>query len=86
VQRELVDVLMNLAGDAGATVEARAAAEWGLRRIAARADQVTADAEGPAQAHLQLAAADIQRFLDRRYEGGARSDPLAPPSGVPIGN
>jgi hypothetical protein len=86
VQRELVDVLMNLAGEAGATVEARAAAEWGLRRIAARADQVTADAEGPAQAHLQLAAADIQRFLDRRYEGGARSDPLAPPSGVPIGN
>jgi hypothetical protein len=86
VQRELVDALIDLAANEGATVEGRAAAEWGLRRIAARADAAVAGADPTTQAHLQLAAADVRRFLDRRYEGGARSDALNAPPGVPIGS
>ena len=84
-QRALVDGLIDLAADDGATVEARAAAEWGLRRVAALAGERALSAEPSEEAHLELAAADIRRFLERRFEGGARTDPLAPPPGTPIG-
>jgi hypothetical protein len=85
-----VDVLMDLASSASATVEARAAAEWGLRRISGHAGSMLADAgagSGAAdEAHAQLVVADIQRFMERRFEGGERSDALAPPPGTPIGS
>jgi len=86
VQRALVDALIDLAADDDASAEARAAAEWGLRRIGERATLAADAAEGPGRAHLELAAADIHRFLDRRYEGGDRTDPLSPPPGTPIGS
>ncbi len=88
-QRELVDQLIGLASSTSATVESRAAAEWGLRRIAERASSVVSAAgagDPPASAHAQLVLADIQRFVDRRFDGGERTDALAPPSGTPIGS
>jgi hypothetical protein len=84
VQRTLVDGLLDLAADPAATVESRAAAEWGLRRIL---DFVQTDeARLPEdQAHRTLAWADIERFLNRRDAGTARSTPNATPPGTPIG-
>lgn len=84
VQRVVADELMTLAGDERATVEARAAAEWALRLIgqtaAERQPLAAADA-----AHLALAQADIDRFLNRPAATAARSAPGALPPGSPIG-
>ena len=89
-QRELVDVLIDLGSSTTATVEARAAAEWGLRAIGERAQALVAEAGGPEEAgraaHAQLVAADVERFLERRFEGGERTDALAAPPGTPIGS
>ncbi|MDX1647994.1 MAG: zinc-dependent metalloprotease [Longimicrobiales bacterium] len=87
-QRELVDGLIDLAADADASVEARAAAEWGLRSIRTAA-VTTVEAPGSSASmvsHAQLAAADIQRFLQRRHEGLERTEALEPPPGTPIGS
>jgi hypothetical protein len=83
VQRVVVDELIGLASHERASPEARAAAEWGLRRIARLATAPTADAD--VQAHRELVAADIERFLGRRDAG--RPHPRIPetPPGVPIG-
>ena len=80
-----MDVLIDVAVDDDASVEARAAAEWGLRRVSAIAVDRDVQAAS-AQAHVGLVVADIERFLDRRYEGGVRTDPLGPPPGTPIGS
>jgi hypothetical protein len=84
VERALLDELVRLAADEGATVEARAGAEWGLARIAA-----AIDARRPSspqdEAHDALAAADITRFLERRDAGTERSQPTTAPRGTPIG-
>ena len=85
VQRVVVDELIQLAANEDATVEARAGAEWGLRRIATLIEQ-RESATPSAAAHLQLAKADIQRFLDRTAPATAPSEPLAPPPGTPIGD
>jgi hypothetical protein len=85
VQRVVVDELIELAATARATPEARAAAEWGLRRIAARLRPVVQVAP-EVQAHRALAAADITRFLERRDGATGRPAPLAAPPGTPIGN
>lgn len=92
-QRELVDVLIDLAGSTTATVESRAAAEWGLRRIAEQASSIMASAGArpedpgtPRGAHAQLVTSDITRFLERRFEGGERTDALEAPPGTPIGS
>lgn len=85
VQRTVVDELINLAGNERATPDARAAAEWGLRRVA-RIAGAPATAQSPdAEAHRALAAADIARFLDRRDAATTRHRPATPPVGVPIG-
>ena len=85
VQRVTIDALIALAGNTAASVESRAAAEWGLRRIKAIADGrrpgVASDA-----AHVTLAAADIQRFLDRTDNATARTRALPQPPGTPIGH
>lgn len=84
VQRVVLDRLTDLAADPQATVEARAVAEWGLRRILdliQNQDLVLPDEE----AHRQLAWADIDRFLNRRESGTPRSEPRALPPGTPIG-
>jgi hypothetical protein len=85
VQRVVVDELIRLAGAERATPEARAAAEWGLRRIARLAGGAGARADVETQAHRELVAADITRFLERRDPGlPHRPAPEAPP-GAPIG-
>jgi len=84
VQRVVVDELIELARRGEATPDVRGAAEWGLRRIArqlAAPSRITGDA----LAHRQLAAADIDRFLNRRDTPTARPQPLAAPPGAPIG-
>lgn len=84
VQRVVVDRLIDLAASADATVEARAAAEWGLRRILdiiQNQDLVLPNEE----AHRGLTWADIDRFLTRRDDGTRRTEPRAAPPGTPIG-
>lgn len=72
-QRVVVDELLDLAADAQATVEARAAAEWGLRRVL---DQARPTGRNPGVvAHRLHVAADIERFLDREWEVRDRSEP-----------
>jgi len=83
-QRVVVEELIRLARDSSATVEARAGAEWGLRRIG-RLLGAPARVDAETQAHRALAAADIERFLDRRDATTRRTEPLEPPPGVPIG-
>jgi len=86
VQRVVVDELIELARRSEATPEVRAAAEWGLRRIARQlAAPSRAAGGGEALAHRQLAAADIERFLSRRDTPTTRPQPLAAPPGTPIG-
>ncbi|MGH7477537.1 MAG: zinc-dependent metalloprotease [Longimicrobiales bacterium] len=77
VQRVVVDELLDLAAHDDATAEARAAAEWGLRRALARAEQPPRDASDAA--HRQHVAADITRFLDRGWLAVERSEPLRAP-------
>jgi hypothetical protein len=79
-----VDALLDLAAEATATVEARAAAEWGLRRILETVQ--AAEPRSPdAQAHRSLLWGDIERFLNRRDNGTERSVPIGTPPGTPIG-
>ena len=84
VQRVVVDQLIALASDERATPESRAAAEWGLRRVARLASAATAEPD--AQAHRQLVTADIERFMGRRDVGTSRRPGPASPPGVPIGS
>jgi hypothetical protein len=83
VQRVVVDELIALAASERATPESRAAAEWGLRRVARLAATPAPDLE--TQAHRQLAAADIERFLGRRDTATPKARTLEPPPGAPIG-
>jgi hypothetical protein len=83
VQRVVVDELIRLAANAHATPEARAGAEWGLRRIAARLQGRQA-AAGPGEAHRALAAADIERFLERRALPTSLYEPLPVPPNMPL--
>ncbi len=86
VQRVLVSQLVRLASDGDAGPEARAAAEWGLRRISRIIARTPATAlDGETQAHRDLAAADIERFLSRRDPPTARSTAPPMPPGTPIG-
>jgi hypothetical protein len=83
-ERVVVDELIRLAGEPDASVEARAGAEWGLRRIAALApvrDGIT----GMEAAHRQLVRADIERFLERRSGEVPLTVPTRAPAGTPIG-
>jgi hypothetical protein len=84
-ERAVLDELLALAGNPDATVESRAAAEWGLRRIAAMMKGAPPSNRESA-AHRALAAADVERFLDRRDPATARSRPVATPPGAPIGS
>ncbi len=84
VQRVVVDALIDLAAHSDATVEGRAAAEWGLRRVVDIV-QGTDPREPEEQAHRALVWADVERFLNRRDDGTTRSMPAAMPPGTPIG-
>ncbi|HUF29258.1 MAG TPA: zinc-dependent metalloprotease, partial [Gemmatimonadaceae bacterium] len=83
-ERVVVDELIRLASEPDASVEARAGAEWGLRRIsgiAAPREGVT----GMEAAHRQLVRADIDRFLERRSDDVPLTAPTRAPAGTPIG-
>lgn len=84
VQRVVVDELIRLAANDRASVESRAAAEWGLRRVAARLGERGAGGASPGEAHRMLAAADIQRFLDRRALPTSLTEPLPIPPNMPL--
>jgi hypothetical protein len=83
VQRSMVDRLMDLAASA-AMPQVRAVAVRRLRLLRTGLGATSADAAR--QAHEQLLAADIGRFLDRPWEPRERREPLAPPPGAPIGS
>ena len=83
-ERAVVDELIRLAADTAATSEARAGAEWGLRRVA-RLLQAPSKAESEEAAHRAFAAADIDRFLSRRDAPTPRTEPIPAPPGTPIG-
>jgi hypothetical protein len=84
-QRAVLDELVGLASNEEATVESRAAAEWGLRSIAGALTSGGSEEDVSLVAHRSLASADIERFLMRRFEGGRRTDALPAPPGTPIG-
>jgi hypothetical protein len=84
-ERAVLDELLALAGNSDATVESRAAAEWGLRRIAAMLKGAP-PSNSESAAHRALAAADVDRFLNRRDAATARSTPVTTPPGAPIGS
>ena len=77
VQRAVADELIVLAADAGATPEARGAAEWGLRRVLTRAARPADGAE--AAAHRQHVVATIDRFLERGWEAVEPGEPADGP-------
>ncbi|MBI3081369.1 MAG: zinc-dependent metalloprotease, partial [Gemmatimonadetes bacterium] len=83
VQRVVVDELIRLAANQEASPEARAGAEWGLRRIAVRVGTRQATAS-PGEAHRTLAAADIERFLERRALPTSLYAPLPVPPNMPL--
>jgi hypothetical protein len=85
-ERVVLDELISLATNPDATVEARAAAAWGVGRIgdfAAGAAQATGPEE---EAHLAMASLDVQRFFNSLESAPGRSTPQAAPPGTPIGN
>ncbi|MFN8583387.1 MAG: hypothetical protein U0163_20730, partial [Gemmatimonadaceae bacterium] len=83
-ERAVLDELLALAGNSEATVESRAAAEWGVRRIGSLLSGAP-PANRESAAHRALAAADIERFLQRRDPGTPRSKSIVSPPGQPIG-
>jgi len=85
VQRVVVDELIDLAANEDATVEVRAASEWGLHRISdvIRTRTPLLPAE---ESHQTLAREEISRFMNRQFETTRRSEPLPAPPGTPIGN
>jgi hypothetical protein len=85
VQRAVVDGLVDLAADAAAVVEARAAAEWSLSRVEEIAEQRN-PLSGDDAAHLALVLADIGRFLDRTDDATRRTRRFPTPPGAPIGD
>ena len=81
VQNVVVDELLALAADGNATTEARAAAEWGLRRARARAGDLASEA-GPGEeangatqfAHAARVVSAIDRFFERPWAAGERTE------------
>jgi Met-zincin/Domain of unknown function (DUF5117) len=78
VQGVVVQRLMDLAADAGASAQVRAQAAAGLRRIKTMTVSI-------ATAHAAAAREDITRFLSRPADSYKKTDPLATPPGEPIG-
>ncbi len=81
VQNVVVDELLALAANGDATTEARAAAEWGLRRAHARATSVASDAGATDDpnaatpvAHAERVVSTIDRFFERAWAPGQRTE------------
>lgn len=81
VQNVVVDELLALAANEDATTEARAAAEWGLRRAQARAATAVSGVGGTDApdvatlvAHAQRVVGDIDRFFERPWAAGQQTE------------
>ncbi len=81
VQNVVVDELLALAANEDATTEARAAAEWGLRRAQARAATAVSEMGGTDApdvatlvAHAQRVVGDIDRFFERPWAPGEQTE------------
>ena len=81
VQNVVVDELLALAANEDATTEARAAAEWGLRRAQARAGMLASSAGAAAEAnaatqiaHAERVVSSINRFFERPWAAGERTE------------
>jgi hypothetical protein len=85
VQRVVADELIDLAANQEATVEARAAAEWGLHRITDVIRNRTTALLPAEEAHQTLVREEISRFMNRRFDSTKRSESLPAPPGTPIG-
>jgi hypothetical protein len=85
VERVVLDELISLAMNPTATVEARAAAAWGVARIGDFA--TVAQPAGPEEeAHLSMVGLDVQRFFNSVETAAGRTAPQTAPSGYPIGS
>jgi hypothetical protein len=78
-----IDRLMDLAANADMP-QVRAIATHRLARRMQQSGSMTSGAEAD-QAHHQLLAADIKRFLDRPHAAYARPPVVDAPPGAPIG-
>lgn len=80
VQNVVVDELLALAANEAATTEARAAAEWGLRRAQSRAASASAtgDSADPTGAtvvaHAERVVSTIDRYFERPWAAGERTE------------
>lgn len=85
VQTVVVDELLALAADEDASVEAWAAAEWGLARsrlhAASQMSEATSDglSGAPRQAHAGRVVATIDRFLERNWTTEEQTQPARGP-------
>ena len=82
VERVLLDELTSLASHQDATVEARAAAIWGLAQIAEHLQEQEPNSDAT-EAHYGMALSDIDRFFSRVEEAPGRAQPLRAPPGTP---
>ncbi len=85
VRWAVAEELIRLAGSKDSTPEGRAAAEWGLRRLAGRL-QATAAGSAEEEAHRQAARAEIARFLARSEPAAPRPEPPSLPRGWALGD
>ncbi len=81
VQNVVVDELLALGANENATTEARAAAEWGLRRAQARAGALASEAgagdeanAATQMAHAARVVGAIDRFFERPWAAGERTE------------
>ena len=95
VQNVVVDELLDLAANDEATAESRAAAEWGLRRVRARAagaaesDALGDPAGATPVAHAARMVSTIDRYFDRGWSADQRTDAPTGPGWArdrPVGN
>jgi hypothetical protein len=85
-ERVVLDELISLAMNPVATVEARAAAAWGVARIGDFATGAAQPTTPEEEAHLSMANLDVQRFFNSIETAAGRTAPQVAPSGYPIGS
>jgi len=85
IERALVGQLMDLAASAPMT-QVRAMATHTLRRLQSDAEAERVEAATAVQAHRQLLASDIKRFMERPFDNMQPATIPNPPPGAPIGD
>jgi hypothetical protein len=84
IERVLVSHLMSLASSAPMS-QVRAIASMTLRSLQTQAE-MSSSAALPVQAHRQLLASDIKRFIERPFDSMLPASIPSPPPGAPIGD